>query len=140
MYDPAGYGGQIINLGQGWKVRIDNGFDGRHAHVYNDRESKGKWAQNENGSPHDQGSSSPGEPPGSVKKELKKKTGWDWDKKTAKYREQKQKGAKQKENTKKIATGAVVVGAGYLIYRGIRFLPSLLPPLWWTMPANAILP
>ena len=38
-----------------------------------------------------------------------------------------------------LATGATI-GAGYLLYRGIRFLPSLLPPLWWTIPANAAVP
>ncbi|QEY26166.1 hypothetical protein [Neisseria zalophi] len=32
------------------------------------------------------------------------------------------------------------VGIGYLIYRGLRMIPSLLPPLWWTIPANAVTP
>ncbi|WP_207706274.1 hypothetical protein [Clostridium sp. HBUAS56017] len=31
-------------------------------------------------------------------------------------------------------------GGGYLIYRGVRMIPSLLPPLWWTIPANAVCP
>ena len=37
---------------------------------------------------------------------------------------------------------AVGVGAliGYGIYRGVRMLPSLWPPLWWTIPANAAAP
>lgn len=30
--------------------------------------------------------------------------------------------------------------AGYVAYRVIRFLPSLLPPLWGTIPANAAIP
>jgi RHS repeat-associated protein len=36
----------------------------------------------------------------------------------------------------------VVVGAGgaYLIYRGVRLVPSLFPPLWPTIPVNAALP
>jgi hypothetical protein len=39
------------------------------------------------------------------------------------------------------AGGAVVtVGVGYLIYRGIRLLPSLFPPLWWTIPENLAIP
>ena len=39
-----------------------------------------------------------------------------------------------------VATG-VGVGAGlYVAYRVIRFLPSLFPPLWWTIPANAVAP
>ena len=32
------------------------------------------------------------------------------------------------------------VGVGYLIYRGIRMLPSLLPGMWWSIPANAVTP
>jgi len=40
------------------------------------------------------------------------------------------------------AAGATVVtiGVGYLIYRGIRLLPSLFPPLWPTLPANLAIP
>jgi len=30
--------------------------------------------------------------------------------------------------------------AGYAIYRGLRMLPSLAPPLWWTIPANIVTP
>ena len=39
--------------------------------------------------------------------------------------------------------GAAVVGgiaAGYLFYRGMRLLPSLLPVAWWTIPANLMVP
>lgn len=43
-----------------------------------------------------------------------------------------------------IAKGAAVAGAGigigYLIYRGVRMVPSLVPPLWPTIPANLALP
>lgn len=39
-----------------------------------------------------------------------------------------------------IAGTGAAVSAGYLIYRGVRMLPSLLPPLWWTIPANAMVP
>jgi hypothetical protein len=35
---------------------------------------------------------------------------------------------------------AATVGVGYLIYRGIRLLPSLFPPLWWTIPENLAIP
>lgn len=42
------------------------------------------------------------------------------------------------------ATDVVKVGAGvglvYLTYRVVRFLPSLLPPLWGTAPANLAIP
>jgi RHS repeat-associated protein len=38
--------------------------------------------------------------------------------------------------------GAVVLGAGagYIAYRCVRFAPSLLPPLWWTIPENLLIP
>jgi len=29
-----------------------------------------------------------------------------------------------------------VIGGSYLIYRTARMLPSLAPPLWWTIPIN----
>lgn len=35
---------------------------------------------------------------------------------------------------------AAGVGAAYVAYRCIRMLPSLVPPLWWTLPANAAVP
>ena len=38
-----------------------------------------------------------------------------------------------------VATGGAV-GLGYGIYRAIRFLPSLAPPLWWTIPENLAIP
>jgi RHS repeat-associated protein len=34
----------------------------------------------------------------------------------------------------------VIVGTGYLLYRGVRLLPSLAPPLWWTLPTNLVIP
>ena len=39
-----------------------------------------------------------------------------------------------------ILIGGTIVGTGYLIYRGVRMLPSLFPPLWWTIPANIAVP
>ncbi len=32
------------------------------------------------------------------------------------------------------------IGVGYIVYRCGRLLPSLLPPLWWTIPANVAVP
>lgn len=55
----------------------------RHIHVYGD---KGKhWSQNEDGSPHDKNKNDPGDPPNSVKKDLKKMANWDWDAKAKQY-------------------------------------------------------
>jgi hypothetical protein len=41
------------------------------------------------------------------------------------------------ETTAKVGA---TIGAGYLIYRAIRMIPSLFPPLWPTIPANAAIP
>ncbi len=38
------------------------------------------------------------------------------------------------------ATTAAVVTAGYVTYRVIRMIPSLFPPLWWTIPGNIAIP
>jgi hypothetical protein len=39
---------------------------------------------------------------------------------------------------------AITVGGSavvlYGLYRGIRLLPSLLPPFWWTIPVNLVTP
>lgn len=44
---------------------------------------------------------------------------------------------KNKVDTLKVVTkGAITIGAGYIAYRVIRFLPSLLPPLWPTAVPN----
>ena len=44
------------------------------------------------------------------------------------------------EECQKIATVVVAGGTAYIIYRCVRMLPSLAPPLWPTIPANAIIP
>ncbi len=44
------------------------------------------------------------------------------------------------DTCKKTATVVVVGGTSYVIYRCLRMLPSLLPPLWPTIPANVVVP
>lgn len=41
---------------------------------------------------------------------------------------------------KYVVLGVTVGVTGYVIYRVIRMLPSLAPPLWETIPANAAIP
>jgi RHS repeat-associated core domain len=44
-------------------------------------------------------------------------------------------------SSKQIMIGVGALGAGYLIYRGVRMLPSVVfPPLWPTIPLNAAIP
>ena len=75
--DPSGL--YVIDLGRGWSARIEQHGTGdgyrKHVHVYNNRNH---WSQNDDGSPHDQGRNSPGNPPNRVLRDLKNKTGWDW--------------------------------------------------------------
>ncbi len=61
---------------------------------------------------------------------------WDWATKPVPAAD-----PKPENNTARNAAAAgATVGAGYLIYRGIRMIPSLFPPLWWTIPENAAIP
>ena len=49
----------------------------------------------------------------------------------------------QDGTSKALRTGAVLGGGavlGYGVYRVLRMLPSLLPPLWPTIPANLAIP
>jgi len=41
---------------------------------------------------------------------------------------------------KKVAAGVGIAAVAYGAYRVIRFLPSLFPPLWPTIPANLAIP
>ncbi len=38
------------------------------------------------------------------------------------------------------AVTAGTIGIGYGIYKCVRVIPSLFPPLWWTLPANVFSP
>ena len=40
----------------------------------------------------------------------------------------------------KALQGLAALGGGYLLYRGVRLLPSLLPPLWPTLGPNLAIP
>lgn len=42
--------------------------------------------------------------------------------------------------SKNLLVGGTAIGTGYAVYRVVRMLPSLLPPLWWTIPENALIP
>jgi RHS repeat-associated protein len=71
--------GNNIDLGRGWTARIERGVSPntqRHVHVFHN--SNGSWSQNEDGSPHDRGGNSPGNPPRRVLDRLQDRTGWDW--------------------------------------------------------------
>jgi hypothetical protein len=46
--------------------------------------------------------------------------------------------ARQMVESAALAGGGVALG--YVVYRVIRFIPSLIPPLWPTLPANAAIP
>jgi len=75
--DPSGL--RVVDLGRGWSARIERGVppqDQRHVHVI-DRNGN-HWSQNDDGSPHDRGNNSGGNPPRRVLERLKERTGWDW--------------------------------------------------------------
>jgi hypothetical protein len=51
-----------------------------------------------------------------------------------------QKPQDDKETAKIVIGGVAVAGTGYIVYRVVRMIPSLFPPLWPTIPANALCP
>ncbi len=135
------------DLGDGWYYQIHprNGSTQRHIHIWYRKKSKGNYSQNDDGTPHDKGKNgSDDRPPKSVRKKLKDKGKWDWDSNEEKGKEKDDNSAKDyvasPDYSSVIIGTGVTIGAGYLIYRGVRFLISLLPPLWPTIPINALAP
>ncbi len=47
---------------------------------------------------------------------------------------------KRAESLRAAEAAAATIGAGYVIYRVVRFAPSLFPALWPTIPVNAVVP
>ena len=156
MYcDPSGHS-KWFDLGKGFRYRIDITENSTHIHI---QDPHGKeWKQKSTGEPYEPNhkTTNKGDPPNWIKKLLKKNDddndkkggsgtggpGWDWDTNKKNYEDQ------QKENTKKAVTDSATViigvgagaGAAYVVYRVVRILPSLVPPLWWTIPANLVCP
>lgn len=131
-----------VELGDGWSYRIDSkNTPNEHIHLFHKNKRKGWYAQNKDGSIHDKNKNGPNDgPPSKPKRKLKEKAGWDWDEKAKEY-EQKEKN--NKYSTKPIKSYAEAAGwaaLGYAIYRVVRFGVSLFPPLWPTLPINAIVP
>lgn len=77
--------GKNIDIGKGWKVRIDKADNNTHTqkHIHVEKGNL-KYSQNEDGSKHD-GNSTKGSPPKSVRKKIKNDLGWDWDGKLEKF-------------------------------------------------------
>ena len=63
---------------------------------------------------------------------------WSWSEREVPTYEQ--MAAESGVSLRDVATVATGVGLGYIIYRVVRFLPSLFPPLWETIPANLAIP
>jgi hypothetical protein len=49
-------------------------------------------------------------------------------------------GGKCDNNKKPFIQPIELMACGYILYRAVRAIPSLTPPLWWTMPANLLTP
>jgi hypothetical protein len=114
-----------VDLGPGYNGRVDPPHvpdDQDHVHI--NKGNKEVANQNADGTPHHKNKNKE-VPTNKVKKKLKEKSGWDWDGNAAKQ---------------SIAKGVLVTGGAYVLYRGVRMIPSLIPPLWWTIPANAVVP
>lgn len=61
---------------------------------------------------------------------------WTWDDEGVPHR-----GEAHNFSINEVAKDATItIGTGYLIYKGIRLLPSLIPSFWWTIPLNFATP
>ena len=82
-YRMAIAGSITIELSKGWTARIDpkNDAKGEQRHIHIERRGE-EYSQNVDGSPH---KGSKGKPDKTVRKEVLKKMGWDWDKKAKSY-------------------------------------------------------
>ncbi|WP_019909770.1 RHS repeat-associated core domain-containing protein [Paenibacillus sp. HW567] len=132
----AGYiFGKNVDLSAGYKGRVDAQNDGsgtqRHGHIFGPKGEE--WSRNLDGTIHDANRNSPGSPPKWVQKEMEKKTRFKWNEVNSTL-------PTNSMNYDNIETSLYVVGGGYLAYRGIRLLPSLIPILWPTLPANLLAP
>ncbi|EDY2550083.1 RHS element protein, partial [Salmonella enterica] len=131
--DPLGLAhtsGKWKDCGKGCRIRIDGDAvgDGRHLH----------WeCKNGGGVMGEFGGQSHGDDYSSAPNSIKKcarKYGFE--------PEQSKLTCKDSETSATeavVATGATI-GVGYIIYRVIRMIPSLAPPLWPTIPVNAVTP
>ncbi|ENF1487587.1 RHS domain-containing protein [Salmonella enterica] len=131
--DPLGLAhtsGKWKDCGKGCRIRIDGDAvgDGRHLH----------WeCKNGSGVMGEFGGQSHGEDYSSAPNSIKKcarKYGFE--------PEQSKLTCKDSETSATeavVATGATI-GMGYIIYRVIRMIPSLAPPLWPTIPVNVVTP
>jgi RHS repeat-associated protein len=130
--DPFGFGPPfpVIN---GWWARIDHGNPGTgtkaHIHIYKGDKD---YAQNDDGSPHD---NSKGSPPNLVKYKLKtesiKSRRWDWDAKAARHARQ-QNRYKVNSSTQPASGSKVpVLVPAPGIYPGPVTLPGLEPIPWF---------
>ena len=79
--DYLGTSGKYVELGRGWYYRIDTENVGtgvqRHIHIWNDQKNI-YYAQNEDGSPHDQGKNNKGKLPKWLQKAVLNKEHWDY--------------------------------------------------------------
>ncbi|EAM3331545.1 hypothetical protein E2V02_22450 [Salmonella enterica] len=131
--DPLGLAhtsGKWKDCGKGCRIRIDGDAvgDGRHLH-WECKNGSGVMGEFGGQSHGDDYSSAPN----SIKK-CARKYGFE--------PEQSKLTCKDSETSATeavVATGATI-GVGYIIYRVIRMIPSLAPPLWPTIPVNAVTP
>lgn len=132
------YFGKNVDSGAGYKGRVDAQNDStgtkRHGHIFGPKGEE--WSRDIEGNIHDRKRNSPGSPPKWVQKEMEKKLRYKW-------KEAAQNPPAPSNNfidSKDFETGVAVVTGRYIIYRGIRLLPSLVPVLWPTIPANLLAP
>ena len=150
-----------IDLKWDYAYRVDNGPDSVHIHIRH-KNNPVEWKQKINGEPYEPNHKTTrlNDPPKKVRDLLKKikdknnknnkggganGPGWDWDGNKASLNNDEQDNSNQSEfsgeDFVQAGIGVTVIGAiGYGVYRVIRLIPSFVPGLWWTLPANIAIP
>lgn len=134
-FDPLGLqhvSGQWKDCGKGCRIRIDRDASGGGRHLHWECKGSGGAMGEFGGVSHgDDYTSTP-----NAIKECARRNGFEPEPKKEKCP---QKNG-DSSTAKAVVTTGATVSTGYVIYRIIRMIPSLIPPLWETIPANALAP
>ena len=107
----------------GYKIRIDSAKNNGKKHIHIQKGAN-DYSQNFDGSPHH---AQKGEPPNSIKKFIKERFGWDWDKKQKEYNNTKNN-TNSNTNTnvnKEVNKTAVIVSVAVAVYGLVKLVGAV---------------
>ena len=151
----------LYKINEQYSYRIDPPNDSTvYPHIHIQGPDGKEWKQRADGSPYEPNhkNTKAGDPPRKIRELLKKAKddndnnkkggggaagpGWDWDGNKAQYEQSKNGKTNQidVQEAEVIVEVGIGIGVGYVIYRGIRLIPSLFPPMWPTLVPNLVTP